>query len=349
MNQAEAYTVPNPSGSMGIVFPLSVSECNQYKANFAGGSLYATDAGSSYCWWLRTPGRDAGVVNAASGVGLGGAMSYVNSDINYSGFRPAMWIFAGWPKDGGGPLPYVYGEEQIITDALSTNQTKWRVIAQHGEYKLLVTENVWGVTGPTQTNFTTYTVYNSSNIYTPFESSDLKGSMDTWYNNDANVSSVMRSFAAPYGYRDVWHAQVGTPPFHIPEGWFTGNGNEWEATDGVGTSGNTHWSWSSSVNRDEALTIPNPSNKLVNGQAPGKVFALSISEANRYKSAFPGGSLQATGPDSIIRYWWLRSPGFDSVRSANSIQSGTILHETPNCSSDNARCGFRPAMWVKGL
>ena len=92
-NVSKAYSTPGAKAGVkpdGIVFPLSISEVNQYISATSSELRKAFDTGgTARYWWLRSPGFSA--TYPASNVNTDGNINYNSATIT-PGLRPAMWI-----------------------------------------------------------------------------------------------------------------------------------------------------------------------------------------------------------------------------------------------------------------
>jgi hypothetical protein len=91
--QSDALSGPGGSAAgadTGVVFPLSVSEVNKYRANFYNGNP-GTPYGALMYWWLRSPGEDA---DYAAHVEPNGSIQRYTVTTGWY-FRPALWISGG--------------------------------------------------------------------------------------------------------------------------------------------------------------------------------------------------------------------------------------------------------------
>ena len=89
-NMSSAYSSAGApaSGNTGVVFPLSVSEANQFVG--AGTAKLAYNTSNEPCvWWLRSPGN---VGWSVTGVASNGGVTSGVAATNVRGFRPALWI-----------------------------------------------------------------------------------------------------------------------------------------------------------------------------------------------------------------------------------------------------------------
>ena len=91
-----------------------------------------------------------------------------------------------------------------------------------------------------------------------------------------------------------------------------------------------------------------------------RIFALSIDEANKYfrddddRMAAPTGYAKKQGcyvsSDYLLPsgektgWWWLRSPGYDSLYAADVLRNGDIYQFGYDVHSDHV--AVRPAFWL---
>jgi hypothetical protein len=155
-------------------------------------------------------------------------------------------------------------------------------------------------------------VYNTSGSYSAFGSSTLKGAMDTWW---ANNGGYLKALAVKPNHTNAENENVAP------------------------------WSgWSEIANVAAAV---NAAGTPVSGadDTQGVVFAMSISEINKYQQNFANGSYQAQNIQGANCIWWLRSPGnFLAVGVSCVYTGGNVVN---NATAGHTHLGFRPALWVK--
>jgi hypothetical protein len=189
----------------------------------------------------------------------------------------------------------------------------WRIIAQSGEYKLLITERAYA-TGMS---------YNGGAGYALYENTDpangMMKQMTDWYNNPANVGSNLKAMAVGYEYHG--EAAKGTVGAGIEYDW---NG----IFSMIATISGLNEGY------DRATTLP--SGAMGNGQP----FPLSWVEVNRYFE--PGADRIARLANNSVAAWRLRSPANSSNPFAGVSTAGAVNNVAPT-----ANVNIRPALWVR--
>jgi len=175
----------------------------------------------------------------------------------------------------------------------------------------------------------------SPNQFVPFENSTLRTNMTNWYNGTM-VSSTLRNIGLNYTFPNPQNVLQNLTL--AQRGVTLGAGIETQTAQG------TEGPWITEVtqNLDRAMTLP-----LNNTTNTGEVFALSLSEANRYLPPQTGtgcNTRQAQSHDtSTNASWWLRSPG-----NGDGLVRFIATNGTHNgASSATTDQGFRPALWIR--
>ena len=202
-------------------------------------------------------------------------------------------------------IPDIPGQQ--FTDPCSDSNTVWRFLRDEGDYSLIITEYVHGVTHIR--NSARGVAFHHSNTFSPWESSDIRDEINTWYQIDANVSPLMRS-----------RARVGATP------------TERELP--------TQSGWSRTANIIAARSYPSETAEV------GEPFLLSISDVTQNFGVGNSGR-QAHGLGTATnRPWWVRSPGNTTLNNRSHVAaSGSV--ERRNSTSITSVTGFRPALWVR--
>ena len=234
-----------------------------------------------------------------------------------------------WYLIGGVMVPEKPGKTPIIDKEVGEEFPDdkgivWVVIAKEGDFKLIITKNTYD-----------RTPYNTSDRYTLFENSTLYGVMQNWFNNQAGGN--IKALALDYAYQNADGQPVAKKT--------TGAGIEYDWNGSFPSSS----SWFNNLgantrhaNIQRAWTKPGDVSTKGNGQ----VFALSISEANKY---FPGGNSSEPGEKNkgrratgVTSYYWLRSPANSSNACSEIYKHGEIQDFDPDFPK-----GFRAAVWIK--
>ena len=236
-----------------------------------------------------------------------------------------------WYLIGGVMVPNKPGKIPIIDKEVGEEFPDdkgivWIVIAKEGDFKLIITKNTYG-----------RSPYNTSNLYTLFEDSTMYTAMQNWFNSQAGGN--IKALALDYAYQDANGQPVakGTIGAGIEYDW---NGSfpsksEWFHT--MGAANSRH------ANERRAWTKPGDLSTKGNGQ----VFALSISEANKYFQSTgniskPGENNKGRRATGVAPFYWLRSPGNVSNVSSEIYESGEVEDYHPNYQK-----GFRATVWIK--
>ena len=201
------------------------------------------------------------------------------------------------------PTPLPVPAIPLVGDLFTHNNVVWRVLHRQEGAALIITEHVHGVG----------TQYNTINTYTRLTQSILRGTLNTWAQD--NLGSLRHLALTPIGVDD----DVRSVP---------GAGN-----------------WNNEENAAAGRTSPG-----ARMDSDSAVFVLSISELNQYFSP-PGvngntpenqAARIARDTNGTAHHWWLRSPG-SNMASAAIAAAGGYLSAT---SSTNTSVGFRPALWI---
>ena len=220
--------------------------------------------------------------------------------------------------DGGGgvgtaePLRTIIRETEI-GDTFEAGDITWRVLAEEGDYRLLMTEHVHGRPS-----------LNTVNEFVPFSQSLLHTHMTAW--GEANMTPQMRVISrVPVNVDVDVRLEVGP----------AAPGQNSNLAGEHGPAGFT-----------------SPGAALTPNNAPTGLFALSTTEVNEYivpsNDVFLGPEANAarratdyvTGGDF---QWWMRSPG------ANETSPARIIDTTGAPSGASATAtgvAMRPALWV---
>ena len=204
-----------------------------------------------------------------------------------------------------------------INDTFQAGDVTWRVLAQDGEYRLVLTEHVHLV-GPS-------VEYNLENIFTTLSNSHLRGHINTW--GAENLIPAMRAIAVePVGVDTDVRSEPGGPAPGQPAqiGWENG------------PAGHT-----------------SPGGFATPAGAPAALFILSRSEINEF-FRYTGGSggnangesadpvRRATDVEGVARPWWSRTPGVNDESPTTIVAAGGGHSGAPATSV----AGIRPALWV---
>ena len=94
------------------------------------------------------------------------------------------------------------------------------------------------------------------------------------------------------------------------------------------------------------MSISNPDNSKYGtdggNNTNDKVFLLSIDEVNKYFTS--DSAREATLSDGTSVWWWLRSPGYSSIRAAVVRPDGSVYDDGFTVHFENG--GVRPALWI---
>ena len=250
--------------------------------------------------------------------------SFTNVDEMTSGAALLMNQIARTDATGGGgggvgsaePLRTIIRETEVgetFTTTMNEDEIEWRVLAQQGDYRLLITEHVHG-----------RAILNTVNEFVPFSQSLLHTQMTAW--GEANMTPQMRVISrVPVNVDVDVRLEVGPAAPGQPANLAAEHGPAGFTSPGI------------------ALT---PNN------APTGLFALSTTEVNEYlvssNDAFLGEAANAGrvatehGIGGSFQ-WWMRSPG------ANETSTGRVIdtNGAPSGAAATATgVAMRPALWV---
>jgi len=203
-------------------------------------------------------------------------------------------------------IPTTVGE--TFTDSTGI---EWRVLTIVDGSALIITEHVHLLN----------TRYHYEDDFLLFQTAEISTTLNTWFDNNAFVSTGLRARALPYA-------------FQLDDGTPGGNGVEYQATTWVYTP--------SAANQRQARTIPG---------TPGsgdKAFVLSVSEVNEYFNRIDERIALRISEEGVVgrpAYWWLRSPSRNSTYQVWVVgMNGFIFFDPANYATSHL--GIRPALWV---
>ena len=181
--------------------------------------------------------------------------------------------------------------------------------------------------------------YFTSNQFRLFESSELRNTMMSWYNNNANVSPELRAIGMNYTFTNVANGTVANRGA-------AGAGIEFNTNNG------TAGPWIPLANRtnmnlDRAISLP-----VDNSRGNGEVFVLSTSEVTRYMPQTTGTACntrqaQFHHNNAANAWWWLRSPGASTARTVATVSVSANTPTDISANGGNTIGGFRAALWVQ--
>ena len=235
-----------------------------------------------------------------------------------------VWPNPNYPDQGGpwltqppiGTTPSNPFEPPVGGTFVDSEGVKWQILDVRPDgSRLLITYHVHGTFEVASTNNHSNTPYNTTNVWTPFPQSALRGSITSW----ANGTLPNSNFRLASEIATVARAPVGVERDVRSEP----------------SAGNDHSFWV----ENGAAGRTTPGAAMQNANA---LFVLSLSEVNQYFDSLEARRA-ACANDSAFgdRFWWTRSPG-QAQNTAVSIafngQHGAGLATNGS--------GFRPAVWI---
>ena len=241
----------------------------------------------------------------------------VRANLGSPAFASLPFYFTLMPETGGGntgPNDTPVGE--TFTDSADV---VWRVLdnTRHPGFTLIMTEYVHG--GFQQHTNAAMTPYNTTNVYTRFPSSALRGHITRWANGTIPHS--------PF-YLSSEIADIARMPMGLTQ-------DVRDAADGTVTQAQIRV-------ENGALGRSAPGAAATNGA--DALFILSVSEVNQYLPTDAGRLAACANGTATSRAWWTRSPGWAShapVALMSAFVSGVSATD-----ADSIAFGFRPAVWV---
>jgi hypothetical protein len=207
----------------------------------------------------------------------------------------------GTNGEGGGATGATNGNTKDVTVTVKSgpaageeftdnNGVVWRVLAQEGDKKLIMTKYVYGVD----------TKYNTTAVWNHLDTSgnNLKSALQTWYTDTAGTD--IKAAAVPYvtplaDYRTAY---------------------------------NTPAAFNAAENQAAGYSHPQASG-AVTANGSNAIFVLSISEANQYLGSAQAGKIAYDASSTgTAKHWWLRSPGTQGSCVSNVNTSGGIIGNT---------------------
>jgi len=343
------YTANMSAGVMGIVqgtTSASVGTVSLTRTTITGGNttnetVSTADFANNIEWTIQpeTPGitvHPAGnnlsaTVTVASDVESGpGIVSVV-----------ATVPTANGPVSIERPINVIRAVRDTFIDEASTNETEWVILVDYDDEfggignALYITRYVHGWTSGATDQSRQWNLTGAQggpgNVFTMFESSNVRTTMQEWYDNDDYVSPEFRVRGLNYQFVDEAREVITD-----------------RNTQGAGIendSSNTEFIFFSGPDRNiaaapRALSRPAPSGY-------GQPFAFSVSEVHKHFTGSTGthGRQAFRADDTEVGVsWWLRTPGESIVSTVAAIgENGTLS----NGNSIGSARGFRPAIWVR--
>jgi len=237
------------------------------------------------------------------------------------------------------PINVIRAVRDTFIDEASTNETEWVILVDYDDEfggignALYITRYIhgWSGSGDSRRWNLLEEQGGPGNVFTMFESSNVRQTMLVWYENDDYVSPEFRARGLNYQFVDDG-GQIITDR-NTPGAGIENNSSNTEHIILSATERN-----SSTVPR--ALSRPAPS-------GPGEPFVLSASEANVHFTGQTGvHGRQAQRLDNGVNDdWWLRTPGASVTNVMANISS--FGNMSSHFISTEIRLGFRPAIWVR--
>ena len=323
-------TVPAESNLIHIVNPtyhvnIPAASQNQIRGrclnntlNFGGSTLTRThhsgrtaNVGSpGFQWTITTPNHNS-TINAAGLLTIADGETNPSLDIALTGATGTIGnmpvtgsttVYISNPSGAELIIPTVAGGTFVDPDTC----TQWRVLNPNDGQgnALIMTQSVHHVG----------IRYNLTNVWTPFQNSNLRNAengMLAWFADPNNIGPQVRSIAMNYRFQDDFGRPVARAA--------VGAGRE------VLAGGNAA---SDAINQRRAWTVA----------APGmpEPFAISQSEVHRY------------GGMATNAIWWTRSHGgTGSNPNATTARTMTAAGAiSRNTALSVATAGMRPAVWI---
>jgi len=245
----------------------------------------------------------------------------ISVELSVDAFETSNSIILRATKPGNGSgimgsyrdIPVTFTRPNPVT-ALSAGEEftdnkgiEWLVLATgtggESDYKLIVTKYVHEYGVPT--------LYNTTNVWTPLELSNLRGVLNTFYTN--KVGSDVKAVAVKYSPNPLTDVKTA------PSGDFdnTENGPEGYSHPGVG---------SPASNGSDGL------------------FILSLSEVNEYFNSHTDCLADEVNKPGQKQAWWLRSPGWiGEMKEIATVGRSGVGYNTTDANNH----GIRPCIWVK--